>query len=90
MREGIFILVVVLILLALTAVRYRKQISGVIGVARMLKDAKDQAHVAVNSKQPQPSVQLVNCGKCGVWVPEGKAVARHGIKYCSAACAAAT
>ena len=39
MRDAIFILFVALILLGITAIKYRKQIAGMIGVARMLKEA---------------------------------------------------
>lgn len=84
MREGFFILLVACILGALTAVRYRKQIAGMIGLARALKDAKDSAVRATQSNQPA-SVQLVNCAGCGVWVARGKAVLRNG-NYCCADC----
>ncbi|HTH50579.1 MAG TPA: hypothetical protein VL501_01515 [Pyrinomonadaceae bacterium] len=85
MRETLLILVVVGILLAITAVRYRRQINGIIGFARMLKDAKDAARVPnMRTQQPQArsSVQLVNCSKCGVWVPENKALQRGRLAYC--------
>ena len=83
MKEIVFILVVVLVLLALTAMRYRRQIANVIGVAKMLKDVKEQATVATKNRGEQPSVQLVSCAKCGVWVPQGKALQRQQSFYCS-------
>jgi hypothetical protein len=86
MKEIVFILFVVLILLALTALRYRKQIAGLIGVARMLKDVKDQVGQTNTLSAEQPSVQLVSCAKCGVWVPQNKALARGGKFYCSNEC----
>jgi hypothetical protein len=89
MREAFFILFVILILLALTALRYRKQIAGVIGVAKMLKDVKDQAGQGKTIRGEQPSVQLVNCAACGVWVPQNKAVDKGGKFYCSSDCAMA-
>lgn len=73
------------ILLAITAVKYRRQINGVIGFARMLKEAKNAADVhSVQAAQPQvkSAVQLVNCSKCGVWVPQAKAVRRGTLSYC--------
>jgi formylmethanofuran dehydrogenase subunit E len=87
MREAFFILFVIVVLLALTAVRYRKQIANVIGVARMLKDVKDQATTSTTLKGEQPSVQLVSCAKCGVWVPQTKALTKSGKVYCSNDCA---
>ena len=84
MKE-IFIALVVLALLALTAVRYRKQISGIIGVAKLLNEAKNaQAQAQAMNRRPEPSsVQLINCSKCGVWVPEKKTVkSRDGSIVC--------
>lgn len=83
MREALFILVVVAILLALTAIRYRKQIVGILEFGRALKDAKDAAVGGRQINAEPAKGQLVNCSKCGVWVPENKAV-RQGTKvYCS-------
>lgn len=87
MREILIILVVVIVLLALTAVKYRKQIAGLIGVARMLKDAKDAVGQNSIRAEDARSVQLVNCAKCGVWVPQDKAMKiRDGYFYCSDEC----
>lgn len=86
-REFIFILIVILVLLALTAIRYRKGIAGMIGVAKMLKEAKKTASGARAVSGEKPSVQLVNCAKCGVWVPQNKAIKRgEGFFYCSETC----
>lgn len=86
MKEGIFILFVVFLLFGFTVIRYRKQIAGIIGFARALKDAKDMGGRPTPIRgQEQGSVQLVNCSKCGVWVPQNKALRlRDGIVYCSA------
>lgn len=88
MREAFFILLVILILLGLTAVRYRKQIAGMIQIWRTLKSARDQ----IREKQPKreegiPAGPLVSCAKCGTWVPEQRAIKlRGGTFYCSASC----
>lgn len=84
MRDAIFILFVAFILFGLSAIRYRKQISGVIGFARVLNDAKESAGQSrtINRKD-RGSVQLVNCAGCGVWVPQNKAMKlRDGFSYC--------
>lgn len=89
MREALFILVVILVLLGLTAFRYRKAISGMIGFARMLKDAKQGLQGPagkVLQREPERSAVLVNCDKCGVWVPQNKARKRGGLFYCSDEC----
>ncbi len=88
MREALFILVIVLLLLALTAIRYRKQIAGMIGFAKMLKEAKQNINLgSTNTKrEPEKSIPLVNCSKCGVWIPQTKAVKVGDIFFCSDQC----
>jgi len=90
MREFFFILLVIFVLLALTAVRYRKQIAGMIGLAKMLKEAKDAATGGNSLRGEKGSVHLVNCASCGVWVPQNKAIEkRSGFYYCSNECSRA-
>ena len=80
----LFILFVIAILFGLTAIRYRKQITGMIGLARALKDVKDMAgRGRVMSSEPTSSIPLVNCAKCGVWVPQDKAIKLKDCFYCS-------
>ncbi len=88
MREALFILLVLFILLALTAVRYRKQIAGLLSVARMLKEAKRAAASGVRdlpNEKAGPKA-LVNCSECGVWVPETKAIRTGSTVVCSEKC----
>ena len=87
MREFLVILVVVFVLLGLTALRYRKQIAGILGLARALKDAKDAVGQSrTSSLDEKKSIPLVNCSKCGVWVPQNKARKVGEIFYCSDKC----
>jgi hypothetical protein len=87
MRETLVILAVILLLLALTAVRYRRQIAAMIGFARVLKNAKNAAAQGGEiGRDPSPSLQLVNCSQCGIWVPQAKAKIIGGLSYCSDEC----
>ena len=88
MREAIFILLVVFGLLALTALRYRKQIAGMIGFARMLKETKENLGQGAGKIRGtvEKSIPLVNCSKCGVWVPQNKAKKMGDIFFCSDEC----
>jgi len=89
MREAIFILLVLLVLLGLTAYRYRRQIGVVMEFWRMTKsmrkmqrpdDGRIETKADVNGK-------LVNCAKCGTWVPESRAIRLGGNSYyCSGVC----
>ena len=89
MRETFFILLVLFVLVALTAVRYRKQIATLIGVSRMLRDARSAAGAArePGEKQVTNKGQLVNCAKCGTWAPKATSIKFDGgIYYCSKGC----
>ena len=79
-----FIVFVAAILFGLTTIRYRKQITGMIRVARLLKDAKGSTGLGTPIRSNEKgSVQLVNCAKCGVWVPQNKAIKQRNGFYCS-------
>lgn len=88
MREAFFILFVVAMLLGLTAIRYRKQIAGMIGFARLLKEAKQSVTQGTRSSPGDDgkNIPLVNCSNCGVWVPQNKAIKVRDVYYCSDAC----
>ena len=88
MRDAIFILFVALILLGITAIKYRKQIAGMIGVARMLKEAAQPRPGGQRSVPGDTgkSIPLVNCTKCGVWVPQNKARKVGDLFFCSDEC----
>lgn len=89
MREALFILFVIGLIFALTAYRYRKQILSVYQVWKMIKQAgkgrRDQD--SINAPNEADSGPLVNCAKCGTWVPESRAI-KLGARmfYCSTTC----
>ena len=88
MIKFLFVLLIIAILLAMIAVRYRKQINSLIATAKFLKEAKDAAQKGQLGRAPAPQrtktpVQLTNCSRCGVWVPQDKAVQRAGQVYCT-------
>ena len=87
MKEAAFVLLVVLGLLAVTAVRYRKQIAGILGLARALKDVKDSiSQSRVIGTEAKAGIPLVNCSTCGVWVPQNKGIRIRETYYCSEEC----
>lgn len=89
MRTALVIIVLAAILLAWTAIRYRKQIVGLIGFVRMIRDAADPARTRGRISQEKTSVEyeLVHCEACGTWVPRDRAI-RFDAKtyYCSKDC----
>lgn len=89
MREAVFILIILFVLLALTAIRYRRQIAGMLQVWRMLRSMQKPKGREGKIDRPDSASNgpLVNCAKCGTWVPEARAI-KLGTKtfYCSAGC----
>ena len=91
MRETLFILAILAVLLGLTAYRYRKQLVFAIQVWRTLKGVRDiqskQQNVSQLDQEPQSKGELVNCSRCGKWTPVTTAI-KFGptIYYCSTKC----
>lgn len=88
MKEAFFILIVFAVILVLTAIRYRRQIAGMLHIWRSLKAVRQQMKAKDTSPgESKASGPLVNCAKCGTWIPEESAIQlRGGTNYCSAAC----
>lgn len=90
MKEALFILLVIAALATLTAYRYRRQIRTMRQFWRMAKEMRqmhNQARGEVNEPKPVANGKLVNCSKCGTWVPEERAI-RLGrtSAFCSSKC----
>ncbi|MEP6704026.1 MAG: hypothetical protein ABJB34_04410, partial [Acidobacteriota bacterium] len=75
-------------ILGLTAIRYRKQIMVMLQIWRSLKSMHDKVkEKQVRTQDAMPAGPLVNCAKCGAWVPEQTAIQlRGGTFYCSSSC----
>ena len=88
MKEFFFILLVIAVLLAFTAFRYRKQIAAVYKIWTLLRGGQGGGSIGrMNEAADIEKGPLVNCAKCGDWVPETTAI-RLGTRvfYCSSAC----
>ena len=88
MKEALFVLAVVFVLFAITAVRYRRQISGAIGFYRELQKMRSQMAPKQQEEIPEAKPDtLVCCQKCRKWVPESGAVKfGRSVFYCSQKC----
>ena len=88
--KWIIIIGLIFVVLMLIVSRYRKQIQMALYVFRMFrkmrqmnKTEEKQLDVKANST----AANLVNCAKCGTWIPQNKALKlRSGVFYCSANC----
>jgi hypothetical protein len=84
----LIILLVIVVLLGLTVIRYRKQILVFYRFWSALRSMQQNNSQAQMNEAARPeNGPLVNCAKCGAWTPESTAI-RLGTRafYCSSAC----
>ena len=91
MREVLFILIVIAVLLALSAIKYRQQIVTIITIWTQFQAARERIQHASSAPrpiEPDRGIKLVNCARCGRWVPENTA-RRHSTTtfVCAEGCA---
>lgn len=92
--KWLILLVLFLILMAIFAVRYRRQLTVGIEIFKMFRQLKNQAQTQrektdkkIDNKAADKSVPLVRCAKCGTWTPQSSALnLRSKTFYCSANC----
>ncbi len=89
MKEALLIFAVMVILLGLTAYRYRRQLATMLHIWRMfqsLRKGSPQQKEQIRS-EPASKGGLVNCVNCRSWVPKsGSIKLGPGTVYCSAEC----
>jgi hypothetical protein len=89
--KWIIILILFAVLLAIIAMRFRRQIVAGIEIAKMLRQVRRQLK-AQTEKQIRPpavkkNVELVRCARCGKWISETSALnLRSKTFYCSTRC----
>lgn len=88
----LIVLVILLLVLALIAFRYRKQIQTALYMWRMFKQMRQMSQKTPEKRiEPKTNskkdTSLIRCLSCGNWTPETKAL-KLGAKsvYCSANC----
>lgn len=87
------ILLILILVLGLVALRYRKQIQTGLQVWRMFrtmrKMSKPKETKKIETEEPKSAQKLVKCAKCGTWTPLTKAIYfRSKTFYCSKECMA--
>lgn len=89
MTEWILVLAVILVVFALVAIRYRRQITMGIQLLQMFRKMRSVAKpppAKAKTQENLKDVQLVRCDRCGKWVtPEG-ALKLKTNTYCSTSC----
>lgn len=88
--KWIIVLLVLLLIAALIAVRFRRQIQTAIYIWRMfgkLREAGKSGNREIERPETGKDAALVRCAKCGTWIPQNKALnLRSGIFFCSKIC----
>ncbi len=88
--KWLIILVLISVAVVLIAARYRRQIQTGIYLWRMFRKMRQMGKTEekqIVEKQNPKDVQLVRCAKCGIWIPQTKALnLRSKTFYCSANC----
>jgi hypothetical protein len=89
MREAIVILIVIAVLLALTAIKYRRQIVTLIGFYKQVQAIRSglkNAPAGSSANKPLDGIQLVKCERCGKWVSETQSVRNGSRIVCADNC----
>jgi len=90
MKEAVFILLVVAALLAISAVRYRRQITTAIRFYKLLRGQVKQPIEntrQVKEKAKSDDTELLSCARCGRWVSRSEAIRMSGgMILCSIDC----
>jgi hypothetical protein len=86
----LIVFILFLIVLALIALRYRKQIQTAIYVWRMFRKMRQMSkpdEKQIKTKESSLNVPLIRCVGCGNWVAETNVLKMgNKISYCSADC----
>lgn len=89
--KWLIILLIIFIVLALVAIRYRRQIQTAIYMYRMMKKMREmsrpESKKIETKKTDAVNAALVRCVGCGNWVSETEVLKMgNKISYCSARC----
>ncbi|HQZ81865.1 MAG TPA: hypothetical protein PLR83_01475 [Pyrinomonadaceae bacterium] len=89
MREAVFILFVLFLLFGLTALRYRKQIAGILALGRTLREMREgtTTETAATKEKVPAALELRSCSGCGTWIDTNTAIKfDKNTLYCSKEC----
>ena len=89
MKETAVILVVVATLLALTAIRYRRQIVAIINLykeVRAVREGLKGSRSGAMTSPPKDGIPLVKCTRCEKWISENDSIRSSDGVVCVKAC----
>jgi hypothetical protein len=89
MRDALFILVVIAILLCLTAIKYRRQIVTMIAFYKQVKAVRSKLGQPVTGRSQvdgERGIQLIKCSRCQKWIPQSEAMGSVSKPVCARGC----
>jgi hypothetical protein len=91
MTKFLVITFLIVVLLGLVLLRFRKQIQTALYVLRMFRQMRNAnrpaAEKTIEKKETPAGGPLVRCSRCGTWIPKTAAMNLGGkTYYCSANC----
>lgn len=86
--KWLVILLLFLVLAAMIAYRFRRQINFGLEIYRMFRQLRSQSKPQEKRiEKAAEKVPLVRCARCGTWAPQNKALnLRSKTFYCTASC----
>lgn len=87
--KWLIILALILFLIMIIAIRFRRQINAAIQIFQMIRQMRNlnKPEKRIEKKIESKSVPLVRCARCGTWTPQNAALnLRSKIFYCSTNC----
>jgi len=89
MRDALFILVVMVILLALTAIKYRRQVIAMVQFYKQVKAVQtkmNQTGIGRSQVDGDRGIQLIKCSRCQKWIPQTEAMGDVSKPMCAKGC----
>lgn len=86
MIKFLFLLFLVITLLGIVALRFRRQILTAVEIWEGVKKPKRDERL-IDQKENSNSVPLIKCAKCEVWIPQTSAIKLNSnVFFCSRNC----
>ncbi|MBA3633139.1 MAG: hypothetical protein H0W58_10090 [Acidobacteria bacterium] len=90
MSKLLILILLILVLAAIIAWRYRRQIQTALYLWRMFRKMRQMdkpPEKRIEKQENAKDLQLIRCAKCGTWIPQKNALnLRSKTFYCSANC----
>ena len=85
--KWIILFLLLMFLLMMISVRFKRQIIGMIQVWKIFKQVNNPPEKQIKDQPANDEISLVKCARCGNWIPQNEALNfRSKDSYCSINC----